>query len=241
MLLKQGFWLKPDKLQDWQPNGCRLYDYDSREAAQCLADRRVVMVGGRNMLTVFESFVKILNPEYQLPYLKEGADVQAVARHVNLDFFWDPELDGTNLAAIRAGSTDNTTRPTLTVLGLERDNVKKNNDVTAWTASIDSLLSDFREGPEGRERLTDSVIFTPLLEPNIPRLSPSPIDMLNNVLASLANKYGVDVAFAFNDVVGPRNALVSPPIFPLNYMLLTCFSLMADSAFNKQTTSWQRS
>lgn len=209
MLLNQGFWLKPSTLQDWQPSGCRLYDYDSREAASCLADRRVVMVGGTSMLTIYESLVKIINPEYSLPFLKEGADVQTVARHVNLEFIWDPDLNGAKLQAIRAGSTDNATRPILTVLGLERDNVKKNKDVTAWTSSMDSLLSDFRAGPDGRERLTDAVVMTPLLEPNIPRLSPSPMDMLNDVLASLANKYGVDVAFAFNDVIGPRNALVS--------------------------------
>ena len=61
------------------------------------------------------------------------------------------------------------------------------------------------------QRRTDSVVVVPLMEPNIPRLSPSPIDRLNDMLRTSADKNGVDVAFVFNDVIKARNALVSLP------------------------------
>lgn len=215
-LLNDGFWLKPSALTNWQPAGCMLHSYKSPEATRCLADRRVVFIGGTTTRHLFESVCKKVDSKYELPSIGAEANQVVTLASTRFQFVWDPSLDSPELKHIRDGYDDLHQRPALTVIGLGHDYIRHETDMTVWSAQLGALVSGFDGTQAEKLRRSDSLVFSPVLDPNATQLAEvdrltittDRVEAMNDVLHSLSEQYRVDTAFSFNRIVNASGTMV---------------------------------
>uniref|UniRef100_A0A3B4B441 NXPE C-terminal domain-containing protein n=1 Tax=Periophthalmus magnuspinnatus TaxID=409849 RepID=A0A3B4B441_9GOBI len=70
----------------WQPEGCMMHTYTSREASTCLNGKKVIFIGDSRIRALFISFISIIASQKQ-----SAIKVTKAARHVSLQHFvWSP-------------------------------------------------------------------------------------------------------------------------------------------------------
>lgn len=206
-----------------------MHTYRSTEATSCLAGRRIVFIGGLNTHSVFQGVAAKLDPEYKIPAVsREGSDMMQIA-DVRSVFVWDPKLESTEMKQITAGFDDLHERPALTVIGLSYEQLKQQEDLTTWAAQVGGVLSQLRSDAPGRLRQSDKIVVVPMFEPNVTQLSaadqklitPARVHSINEAVTNMSEKYGIDVAFAFNRVLQGPGALSDgiTPTGPANAVL----------------------
>ena len=102
-LLRRGHWLDPPTaqhagLQNWQPPGCMMYEYKSKDISSCL--KRAVFIGDSTVRQVFWATAKKLDlksAESEMLTVTNHRDVTFSANGVNLDFVWDPFLNSSRI------------------------------------------------------------------------------------------------------------------------------------------------
>lgn len=203
-------------LKDFPQAGCMLHTYRPQEVSRCLADRRVVFVGGATTRHLFESLCKKVDSKYETPHL--GAEAHQVVNlsSVRFEFVWDPTLDSPELKHIRDGYDDENARPALTVIGSGHDYIRQESDVTLWAAHLGALVSGFDGTQSEKLRRSDSLVFIPALDPNTTQMvesdraliTPEKVDNMNDVLDSLTQQYRIDTAFTFNHIARGPEALI---------------------------------
>ncbi|MCJ1394105.1 hypothetical protein MMC18_006983 [Xylographa bjoerkii] len=106
-LMHEGRWLdipnnhisKPS-FHNWQPPGCMLLHYNSKDISTCFDSRRIVLAGDSTIRQVFWAIAKRLDADSATEALTEGhqhADISINRKNVDLDFIWDPFLNTTRL------------------------------------------------------------------------------------------------------------------------------------------------
>ncbi|KAF6766140.1 O-acetyltransferase [Ephemerocybe angulata] len=197
-LANRGTWLDGGKKQ-WQPDGCMLNQYTSKQSAGCLRSRDVVFIGDSVTRKLYFQFAHTLDAS--LP-TKPTADEEkhqdyalVTLNKTRVDFYWDPFLNGTNTKSILGGLTPNRTsqrgdRPALLVLGSGLWYLRyasESGGIPAWGVNMDSIFTAFTKS---KRQVADSVIMLPVEQVTASKLSPerastmhpSDIDAMNSDL-----------------------------------------------------------
>ncbi|KAI9791389.1 MAG: hypothetical protein M1816_003956 [Peltula sp. TS41687] len=106
-LLNHGRWLDPSNgpylgrpLQNWQPPGCMLHNYQANSVISCLDSRKVVFIGDSTIRQVFWATAKKLNrekAEVEMKKAEEHSDIEFSQEGAKIDFIWDPFLNSSKL------------------------------------------------------------------------------------------------------------------------------------------------
>ncbi|KAG1749914.1 10 TM acyl transferase domain found in Cas1p-domain-containing protein [Suillus paluster] len=232
-LLTRGTWLDENH-HNWQPEGCMLHVYQSKDTTPCLASRRVVFIGDSVTRTLYFQFMHIVDPK--LP----SAPPDDNHKHSNhsftsesvttLDFFWDPYLNTSSTLALihghlpRRGVDD---RPAMLVLGSGLWYLRyadTTGGLPAWEAKMESLLESIYATPI---KPADEVVILPVEDIVPSKLSParaetmhsSDIDAMNSDLYHRINPPSSDLYSIFSS---------SPVALPVSLPLV--FNKMLDDA-----------
>jgi len=117
-LVTQGQWIGPHRT-NWQPQGCMLHTYTSKDASTCFKDRSSIFIGDSITRTLFFSFIHLLDPSLPDAVPANGdrhADYHYIsAQGSDLSFFWDPFLNSSNTKNLLGPTSP--TSPYLVILG----------------------------------------------------------------------------------------------------------------------------
>ncbi|KAJ2160599.1 hypothetical protein GGF46_002142 [Coemansia sp. RSA 552] len=120
---RRGWWADRHELV-WQPDGCTLKQYTSRDVAQCVPELdHALFIGDSSVRNKFHAYARLVDPSHSL-------DQTDMPVHANLsaqwpdsnrtaaEFVWDPFLNSTTAySVLRAQYNETLTRPWLLVLG----------------------------------------------------------------------------------------------------------------------------
>ncbi|KAI9331197.1 10 TM acyl transferase domain found in Cas1p-domain-containing protein [Obelidium mucronatum] len=102
--LSKGHWTAK---KNWMVDTCAIAKYQPNQAIKCLADSRVIMIGDSSMRAVFTAFQLRLGAkksEVEVDSTKKHADLSAKYGSVQLNFYWDPWLNRTDVNDVLKGS-----------------------------------------------------------------------------------------------------------------------------------------
>lgn len=231
-LLTRGTWLDENH-RNWQPEGCMLHAYQSKDTAPCLASKRVVFVGDSVTRSLYFHFMRIVDPK--LPNTPPDDD----HKHSNysftsdsvttLDFFWDPYLNTSSTLSLVHGhlpSLGVDDRPAMLVLGsgLWYLRYATTGGLPAWEANIESLLESVSAA---QRKPADEVVILPVEDIVSSKLSPeraetmhsSDVDAMNSDLHHRINPPPPAIYSIFSS---------SPTALPVSLPLV--FNKMLDDA-----------
>ena len=103
-LLARGRWLDAADphlsvkgYQNWQPAGCMMHKYNSRDMSTCLKSRKVVLVGDSVTRQIFWALAKKLDVQEQED--DKHSDTSLDVHGLKLEFVWDPYLNTSDLVS----------------------------------------------------------------------------------------------------------------------------------------------
>lgn len=170
--------------------GCMLHSYQAKDASQCLASRRVVFVGDSVTRTLYFQFVHTIDPTLPMEPPNDGAkhaDHSYVSgSQIKLDFVWDPFLNTTSSLALtnppvqHSGDAAHSERPALLVLGAGLWYLRYANTsggLPVWEANVEAYIEAIAGA---RIKPADKVVFLPIEEVVISKLSPERLDTIHS-------------------------------------------------------------
>ena len=105
--MHEGRWLDASNdstsslsFQNWQPPGCMLHRYNSKDISTCLHSRKIILAGDSTIRQIFWAIARKLDPNGVTETLTEDhqhADLRINRKNVDLHFVWDPFLNTTRL------------------------------------------------------------------------------------------------------------------------------------------------
>lgn len=93
-LLSHGQWLDAAH-QNWQPRGCMMHNYNAKDLATCLQNRRLVFIGDSSTRQIFWATGKKLGLQDEGRDYHTSFSIGAIG--VSIEFVWDPYLNSTDL------------------------------------------------------------------------------------------------------------------------------------------------
>ncbi|KAF8140329.1 10 TM acyl transferase domain found in Cas1p-domain-containing protein [Boletus edulis] len=188
VLLSSGSWLD-SAYRNWQPKGCMLYSYQSKDASRCLSSRRVVFVGDSVTRALFFQFAHIVDPT--LPEDPPGDGAKHSNHHfvsrsqTKLDFVWDPFTNTTSALALTDPSKSHSIdeqfeRPTLLVLGSGLWYLRyadTSGGLSAWEANVEARIEAINGA---HDKLADEVVFLPVEDIVPSKLSPERLNTMHS-------------------------------------------------------------
>ena len=183
---------------DRKHTGCMLNMYTPQDTSTCFRSRQVVFVGDSVTRQLFFQFANIVDPK--LPDAPPDDDHKHsnytldAENKVQLSFYWDPYMNSSYSQLIHPTGTDrapslDSDRPALLVLGtgLWYLRHKDSGGLPAWEARVEAVIETIRSA---RPPLADQIVFLPVEEPVISKLSPeransihiSDVDAMNSDL-----------------------------------------------------------
>ncbi|OAX44212.1 Cas1p-domain-containing protein [Rhizopogon vinicolor AM-OR11-026] len=230
-LLTRGTWLDENH-RNWQPEGCMLHVYQSKDAVACLTSRRVVFVGDSVTRKIYFQFMHIVDSK--LPSAppddnhKHSDHSFTSESGTTLDFLWDPYLNTSSTLSLIHGnipSRDIRDRLAMLVIGSGLWYLRyadTTGGLPAWEANMERLLESI-SAPQ--IKLADEVVFLPVEDIVSSKLSPqraetmrsSDVDAMNSDLYHRINPPSPDRYSIFSS---------SPPTLPISLPLV--FNKMLD-------------
>ena len=104
--MDEGRWLdvhdslSTPTFQNWQPPGCMLHHYNSKDISTCFQSRKIVLAGDSTIRQIFWAIAKKLDLDSVTDTMTDGrqhADLSLKKKNVDLHFIWDPFLNTTRL------------------------------------------------------------------------------------------------------------------------------------------------
>lgn len=240
-LLHKGDWLDAEptssgaQFQNWQPPGCMLHEYKSRDIKDCLGWRRLVFFGDSTTRQIFWAVAKKLDrvgaeelAAQALDHNKQHQDINFESGHVELQFFWDPWLNSTNLKGeldsfsissvpMRNGtSVESAAMVLLGSPGLWYARNGEENYVKGFRSAIDRVIPFMDNGSynsslmlnigDSRRPSSNLLLLAPIQVPHYPSLSPprestitpEKIDQMNDYLQQASAFSGADVVWSYS-------------------------------------------
>ncbi|CAL1590013.1 unnamed protein product [Knipowitschia caucasica] len=75
----------------WQPDGCMMHQYTSREASTCLAGKKIVFLGDSRIRDLFNSFINIIDSQNHSPFMKHAdMSFKDNSSSAQINFVWSP-------------------------------------------------------------------------------------------------------------------------------------------------------
>ncbi|KAG1757657.1 10 TM acyl transferase domain found in Cas1p-domain-containing protein [Suillus lakei] len=231
-LLTRGTWLDENH-RNWQPDGCMLHVYQSKDTTPCLASRRVVFIGDSVTRSLYFHFMHIVDPK--LPNYPPDDD----HKHSNysftsesaatLDFFWDPYLNTSGTLSLVHGhlpSLGVDDRPAMLVLGSGLWYLRyahTTGGLSAWEANMESLLESVSAV---QTKPADEVVMLPVEDIVHSKLSPERAETMHSSDVDAMNS---DLHHRINPSPGIYSIFSSSPAaLPVSLPLV--FNKMLDDA-----------
>ncbi|KAI9721733.1 MAG: hypothetical protein M1812_002068 [Candelaria pacifica] len=100
----QGRWLGSPRggrpLKTWQPPGCIIHDYKTKDLTTCLRSKRVLFVGDSTIRQIFWATAKKLDragADEAMVQADQHGDLEFIRDGVDIQFVWDPYLNTSRL------------------------------------------------------------------------------------------------------------------------------------------------
>lgn len=169
--------------------GCMLHQYQPKDAARCLASRRVIFAGDSVTRTLYFQLVHLVDPK--LPNAvpqdgqKHGNHSFVTDSNITLDFIWDPFLNTSSTLTLinskeeRVGSADSQP-PALLVLGSGLWYLRYANSsggLPAWEAMVQSHIETMSAA---RIKPANEMVFLPVEDIVTSKLSPERYDTMHS-------------------------------------------------------------
>ncbi|RPB03645.1 Cas1p-domain-containing protein [Choiromyces venosus 120613-1] len=220
-LLNDGEWLDSTFNgtipSNWQVPGCTVRKYKSEDIQSCLAKRRALFIGDMTIRKIFWATARSLDPGLRPREVGEHVDITVTKDDVTLKFIWDPYLNSSALATELAKFNDGTTNVdsdsaafVLMGSGLWYARHENLNGLKKWKDNIDEVVQHMREGRTSTDLAgSDILLLAPVLVPQYEWLTddrretitPEKIDAMNTYLEQLSAFQGVDVFWAFDEMI----------------------------------------
>ncbi|PWW71731.1 Cas1p-domain-containing protein [Tuber magnatum] len=216
-LLNDGEWLdstfNATIPSNWRVPGCTIREYDSKDIRSCLAKRRALFIGDMTVREIFWATARLLDPEVRPRAVGEHIDISVTKDDVTLKFVWDPYLNSSALATELAKFGDGGSGSAALLLmgsGLWYARHENLNGLKKWKDNIDEVVQHMREGRTSTDLAgSDILLLSPVLVPQYEWLTddrretitPDKIDAMNAYLKQLSAFQGVDVFWAFDEMV----------------------------------------
>ncbi|THH11752.1 hypothetical protein EW146_g7941 [Bondarzewia mesenterica] len=172
-LLSNGRWLDHG-FKNWQPDGCMVHVYQSKDAETCLGAQHVIFAGDSVTRKLFFQFSNIVDPS--LPTappdeeLKHSDHLFSSKSGIRLSFYWDPFLNSSHLENVLSlrgpiytpSGAPSSDRPTLLILGSGLWYLRyadTSGGLSAWEAKIESILESISAG---RHTIADEIVILPI-------------------------------------------------------------------------------
>lgn len=204
-VLKEGRWLDPpagmDKgLTNWQPPGCMMSFYQSKDMRRCLQNRRIILAGDSNIRNVFWAMARILDPESAASITAEKhSNIDFSSKGVDLEFIWDPYINGSQIHAeladfnaktINGGTSDDIPAIIIIGSGLWYARYVKVNPLKEWRDNIDRVAHYMQSGPRSMDMTHSNLIMlAPVAVPAWELLSQSRKDTIDKTMVYDMNSY----------------------------------------------------
>ncbi|GAA95590.1 uncharacterized protein L969DRAFT_92722 [Mixia osmundae IAM 14324] len=217
-LLNSGSFLDaPASHSNWQPQGCILHNYKVSEVTACLGKRRVLFIGDSTVRQVYYGLAKTLDPEVDT-IAEKHSDRQLVLAGVQLDFVWDPFLNGTRTESLLQGMSDelDLSPPTVVVLGSGMWFLRNHGSeqaISLYTATLEKVLDSVKTTNARGRPMTDELVILPVEPVVVEKLRPDraatireeDIETMNNLLRvrsdATVSPTGFSIPWSFNDVL----------------------------------------
>jgi N-acetylneuraminate 9-O-acetyltransferase len=193
--------------------------YSSSEISSCLANRRALFVGDSSVREVFWAVARMLDPAVDADSGEKHIDMAVSKDGTTLQFIWDPFLNSSALALELASFSDATPardRDSAALIlissGLWYARHESVNGLKKWKDSIDEVVQHMREGRSSTHLAgSDLLLLAPVLTPAYDLLTddrretitPGKIGAMNTYLKQLSFYQGVDVFWAFDEMLKP--------------------------------------
>ena len=211
-LLSDGQWYHD---RTWLTPGCVTEPYGSRSTTDCLAKRRVVFAGDHQMQALYWAMVQKLDHEVQ-PQITIGRSLHASKNEVDVEFFWDPYLNSTELhdAVGHYYHESNPGSPALLVLSIGNSHAEKTHskDILATVEEIADAAG--RPGRKAETRFRslsptdgpgDLLLFAPTQEPyHDEHAWQLPSTRINAHMRKLASKGTINYLESFSQMTDTR-------------------------------------
>ncbi|KZT61315.1 Cas1p-domain-containing protein [Calocera cornea HHB12733] len=180
-LVNEGRWLDT-AFRNWQPEGCMMNTYTSKNVAPCLKNRRVLFLGDSTVRQLFFTFAHTVDPSLPATTPNDGGKhtdhtLVSGAQSMSLEFLWDPYLNSTGTREVLSVPARGQP-PALIVLGSGLWYLRNpgSGGLPAWEKMVDatfSLLSAASTRAEGGGLpAADEIVFLPVEAPVHAKLNP---------------------------------------------------------------------
>lgn len=179
---------------NWQPDGCMMHTYNSKEISSCLSQKRVVLVGDSTVRQLYYAMVN----EFDAPGAVQDkhTDISKTAGDITFDFIWDPFLNMTKPQDYESTG--------LLILGggLWYLRHPSSGGVEAYSQRMSTVIADLKQH-QGASMLlpVEDPVWSKLNPDRAQTIHKDGVDEMNAQLVGLADKSSVNVAFAFNKMV----------------------------------------
>lgn len=202
----------------WQPPGCVTHKYNPTDTATCFAHRRVLFAGDSTIRQVFWAVAQTLDADAAQEAearAERHADIRFARHNVELEFVWDPFLNGTKVGS-ELGLFEgdkyydrNPSRPALMLVGsgLWYSRFETVNSMKKWRNSMDEVVGYMRQGRTTTDvTRQDLLLLAPVPIPAFARLNEARrktitkelVGEMNQYLQQLSDIHGIDVVWAFS-------------------------------------------
>lgn len=188
--------------------------YTSKDSSTCFSSRQVVFIGDSVTRKLFFQFAHILDPG--LPDAppdddNKHSDYSLDAENkIKLSFYWDPYMNSSYSHLIHPTGADRTPlsdsdRPALLVLGagLWYLRFKDSGGLPAWEARVEAIIETIKNA---NPPLADQIIFLPVEEPVISKLSP---ERANTIFVTDVDAMNSDL---FHRIYPPHDSFSTAPL-----------------------------
>ena len=218
-LLQKGRWLDQPEPgsgtipEIWQPPGCTIHNYKSRDIAGCLKNRRLLFVGDSTIRQVFWATTSALDPSFNPSDSDKHSDQVVTKCGVKLEFIWDPWLNSSTLVSELEEFAESMYRPAVLLAGAglwHSKYIAEPTTLSLWKSSVNGIIHQMRRAniKSARPRPhSDLVLLAPVAVPAWEKLSgvnnqtilQEEVDVMNTYLNEMARAQGVNVFWAFNE------------------------------------------
>ncbi|KAF8473571.1 10 TM acyl transferase domain found in Cas1p-domain-containing protein [Kalaharituber pfeilii] len=219
-LLKKGRWLDEPRSgtvpKVWQPPGCIIRKYKSKDIESCLQDKKLLFIGDSTIRQVFWTAAKALDPTVDSTKGDKHSDHVVSKGQAKIEFIWDPYLNSSRLdAELQTFVDDNVQSPAALLAGggLWHSRYVEQTPVAQWKTSIDNILRYMRwaKRTAGRPK-SDLLLLAPVTVPDWDKLSmeknetilPEEIDMMTKYLQRVTDVQSAHIFWAFSEFAKGR-------------------------------------
>ncbi|KAK9760954.1 hypothetical protein K7432_014518 [Basidiobolus ranarum] len=163
-MLDSGHWLDVSHSK-WQPKGCMMHQYSTKESVQCMKGSRIVFAGDSTVRSLFFAVGRKMDSTQNF-----GDKVHSDLRFddepnkITVDFIWDPYLNSTKVSHVLTGASDTKADMLIAGTGLWYLRYEGEKGFEMWKSQIDTFMEQARVS-------ASKFVLSPVITPNYEKLN----------------------------------------------------------------------